>query len=265
MEYQVTALIVIDPSKSEHPALDRALLLADRVYSRGRVKMVFLLNSSETTTAGAGAVLCDGDWVRENVYNRLLTKPQVEYSVLMGWGPTFNDVILEASHKVQPTLTLVPQYDTSNASRFSDERWKLLREATNSVLLAPLGQRQHSGRLLCAFKLQDETYDERNQRIAAVGKRLGEMFGLEVHAVNAYSDSMNFPDRGRIAAMTGIANENIHVKLGEPDDVICGVANEIDADLTLIASKQRKGWKGALRGNMIEKISERMNRDILMI
>ncbi|MYM64115.1 universal stress protein [Pseudomaricurvus sp. HS19] len=265
MEHQVTVLIVIDPSKNEHPALDRALLLADRAFNGARVKMVFLLNSSETTTAKAGAVLCDSAWVKENIYTRLLTKPNIEHSVVMGWGPSFNDVILEASHSVQPTLSIVPQYDTSSASRFSDERWKLLREATNSVLLAPVGPRQHSGKLLCAFKLQDETYDERNQRIAEIGKKFGEIFGLEVHAVNAYNDSMNFPDRSRIANMTGIANENIHVKLGEPDDVICGVAEEIDADLTLIASKQRKGWKGALRGNMIEKISERMNRDILMI
>lgn len=268
MDNQVTVLVVIDPSKKEHPALDRAVLLSQRAFKEANVKMVFLLVSSATHTDDSPAVLCDSNWMKEHILGSLPTDlPNFTHTAITGWGETYNDVILQASHAVQPTLTIAPQYESGPVSRrFSDEKWKLLREATNSVLLAPpSGSRQHTGKLLCAFKLQDDSYDERNKRIAEVGKKFGAMFGLEVHAVNAYSDSMKFPDRGRIAAMTGIANENIHIKLGEPDDVICDVAKDIDADLTLIASKQRKGFSGAMRGNMIEKITVRLDTDVLMI
>lgn len=83
--------------------------------------------------------------------------------------------------------------------------------------------------------------------------------------VNSYEDSMEYPDRAKIAAMANIPNDRIHVKNGEPEDVICATADQIDADIILIASQQRKGLRGALRGNTIEKILQRLDRDVLMI
>ncbi len=262
MEQQVTVLVVIDPSQDTHPALERALLLAGRAVEGAAAKMVFLLTPGQQSPEEP--LLCTGDWARANIYDRL-TDSHVDHSVIMGWGESNNDVILKATKEVKPTLTIVPYYEKTKGLFFTDERWKLLRHASNPILITSRPADHPTRRLLAAFKNQDSSYSDRDERIAGVAKRFSETFGLEAHAVNAYSDSMEFPDRQRLASMSGIKNEHIHVKLGEAQDVICDTANEIDADLILIASQQRKGWKGALRGNTIEKIVSRLDRDVLMI
>lgn len=265
MSHQVTVLVVVDPSKQHHPALDKALLLSKRAIGDISVKMVFLLTPSRQSTSDSSSILVESEWLKDNIYSRLLDT-KVDYSVELGWGSGYNDVILDASEALQPTLTLMPYYSEKGIGRvFSEERWKLLRNSNNPILITSQSERDFSMRLLCAVKFQDPEHEERNKRIAEVSQRFSSIFGLEAHAVNAYDSSMEFPDRTKIAAMSGIKNENIHVKIGEPEDVICETANEIDADLILIASQQRKGWKGALRGNTIEKILECVDRDILML
>lgn len=262
MAHDVTVLIVIDPSQSTHPTLDHALLLAGRNPEGTSIKMVFLLTPGQQSPEDP--VLCSGDWIKTNVYDRL-TASHVEQSILLGWGASNNDVILQVAEQLKPTLTIIPYYEKTKGMSFTEERWKLLRNASNPILITSRPPEHRTRRILCALKTQNEAYNERNRRIVEVAKRFSDTFGLETHAVNAYSDSIEYPDRHRIASMSGIKNEHIHVKLGEPQDVICEAADEIDADLTIIASQQRKGWQGALRGNMIEKILARLDRDVLMI
>ena len=59
-----------------------------------------------------------------------------------------------------------------------------------------------------------------NERIIERGIFLAEYFGAELHIVNAYTDSENFPDRGMISRMSGLPRENIHRDMGKPEDVI---------------------------------------------
>lgn len=264
MQHQVTLLIVIDPSQSNHPALERALLLANHSLGDAAVKMVFLVTPFQQPLQMSPTTLCTSEWLKENIHDRLVDT-KVEYSVIMGWGKSSNDIIIKTGEELGATLTIAPYYDQSTGRIFSDEKWKLVREATNPILITSRSHSEYSHRLLCAVKYQDSDYHERNERIIDVATKFSKLFGLELHAVNAYSDSMEFPDRAKIASTSGISNENIHIKLGEPHDVICDVAQDIQADLTVIASHQAKGLKGALRGNMIEKIIQRLDRDILMI
>lgn len=265
MPHQVTVLVVVDPSKQHHPALDKALLLSKRALGDISVKMVFLLTPSRQSTADSSSIIVESDWLKENIYS-VLSDSNVDYAVHLGWGSGYNDVILDASEALQPTLTLIPYYSDKSIGRvFSEERWKLLRNSSNPILITSQSERDFSMRMLCAFKTQDPEHEERNKRIAEVSQRFSSIFGLEPYAVNAYESSMEFPDRTKISAMSGIKNENIYVTIGEPEDVIVDTAHEIDADLILLASQQRKGWKGALRGNTIERILERVDRDVLML
>ncbi len=262
MEQQITVLVVIDPSQQSHPALDRAMLLARRAEGDIQARMVFVVTPFQQQSSGT--VLCTSEWLKENIHQPLSGTP-IDYSVILGWGSSSDEIIIQAATDVGAALTIAPYYGQAKGHLLSDDKWKLLRKSRNPVLMASRAPTDHSGRMLCTLKTQDPDYQERNERVVSTAKRFAEVFGLQVHAVNAYDDSMEFPDRTRIANQSGIANENIHVKLGEPQDVICETANAMNADLILIASQQRSGFKGALRGNMIEKILERVDRDILMI
>ncbi len=265
MQRQISVLVVIDPSQQYHPALDRALLLAKRAHGDATAKMVFVVTPFQQPSQQAQTVLCTNEWLKENIHDQLVDS-HVDYSVILGWGSSSNDIIIQAAKDVQAALTIAPYYEQPSGGRIlSDERWKLLRESTTPVLIASRPPATHAGRMLCTLKTQDPSYEERNTRILSTAAKFAETFGLETHIVNAYEDSMQYPDRGKIASLSGIPNDRIHVKLGEPQDVICDIANEVSADIILIASHQRKGIKGALRGNMIEKIIQRLDRDVLMI
>jgi universal stress protein E len=267
MEHQVTVLVVIDPNQTHHPAMDKALLIAGRADGTIPTKMVFLLAPGHIPSSNQTPTLVSSDWIREQLYVTLKDMP-IDYSCVMGWGENQSDVVLTATRELSPTLTIMPYYDNGHQSRiFSDDKWKLLREANNPVIITSKSKagEDHSRRILCAFKVQDEKYDDRNKRIGEVAQKFSAIFGLEPFAVNAYQDSMEFPDRAKIANLSSIKNENIHITLGEPDDVICKTAEEVNADLIVIASTQRKGWKGALRGNTIERIIRKLDRDVLMV
>ncbi|WP_439135245.1 universal stress protein [Pseudomaricurvus sp.] len=265
MEQQINVLVVIDPSQQTHPALERALLLAKRPASDTSAKMVFVVTPFKHTLQQTPAVLCTSEWLKENLHDQMAGS-HVEYSVVLGWGSSSNDIIIEAGKELNVSLTIAPYYEEQSGGRFlSDERWKLLRESTNPVLIASRPAENHTGKILCTLKSQDPENSERDSRMLATTARFTETFGMEAHIVNSYDDSMEYPDRAKIAALANVPNERIHVKQGEPEDVICDTANDIDADIIVIASQQRKGLRGALRGNTIEKIIGRLDRDILMI
>lgn len=264
MPEQISVLVVIDPSQQTHPALERALRLAKIATSNLSAKMVFVVTPFKHTLQQSPAVLCTSEWLRENIHDKL-QGTAVNYSVILGWGASSNEVIIETAAKVKAILTIMPHYEQSNRGFLSDDRWRLLRESNNPVLIASRPSRDHAGRMLGTLKIQDGEYAERNTRMLETAARFTEIFGLESHMVNSYEDSMEYPDRAKIAAMANIPNDRIHVKNGEPEDVICATADQIDADIILIASQQRKGLRGALRGNTIEKILQRLDRDVLMI
>ncbi len=80
--------------------------------------------------------------------------------------------------------------------------------------------------------------------------------------VNAYSDSLHYPDRAQLATKTGVDSNKIHVKGGSPEDVIAEVAKEVNADVVVIGTRKRSSrW----RGNTAERIITRVNCDILAI
>lgn len=264
MQQQISVLVVIDPSQQTHPALERALLLAKRATGDLSAKMVFVVTPFKHTLQQTPAVLCSSEWLKANIHDQL-QGTHAEYSVILGWGASSTEIIIEAAAKVNAILTITPHYEQSSGRLLSDERWKLLRESTNPVLIASRPARNHAGRMLSTLKVQDEDYAERNARMLETAAKFTEIFGLESHLVNSYEDSLEYPDRAKLAAMANIPNDRIHVKNGEPEDVICDIANQIDADIILIASQQRRGLRGALRGNTIEKILERLDRDVLMI
>jgi universal stress protein E len=83
--------------------------------------------------------------------------------------------------------------------------------------------------------------------------------------VASYRDSSDYPDRGRLAAETGLPNNQLHVKIGAPEDVINEVASDIDADLVILAVSPRKDLKTALMGRKMDKIIKTINRDMSLV
>jgi len=104
-----------------------------------------------------------------------------------------------------------------------------------------------------------------NEKILERGKYLADLYGAELHVVNAYKDSEDFPDRGLIQRMSDVPIENIHRDMGKPEDVIFDVAQKVNADFVILGTKPRHSIRAALRGNTSEKVMDRLNIDVMAL
>ena len=257
-------LVVIDPTQTVHPSLEAVMAWAKKTPER--MKLTFLLIASDQTRKNVDLtyMTCSGDWVKDTIYQPLADLG-CEFNVLISWSRDWSETLIELEVQLDIDLTIIPYYEGVSADILSEENWKLLRKSQHPILIARHKPDGFEPRILAAVKDQDERFEERNTRVLSAGKQLAEDFNLDLHIVNAYSDSMNFPDRTRISNTTGVANENVHVKIGEPAAVIKEVASEINAGMVIVSSHKRSGLQGMLRGNTVEKIMGGVGRDILMV
>ncbi|BFM14683.1 hypothetical protein R50073_08660 [Maricurvus nonylphenolicus] len=261
---QKTVVVVVDPSHDHQPALDNFVAMASSAPKDKLFRLIIVLASTSKENHNRKTFSFSDAWINDNVHQPL-TRLNIPYNTITAWSPEWDESILHINKEFSATLTIIPYYSELPGKFLADEKWKLLRKSSNPILIAADQDYSQVKRILCTLKFQDQSYRERNQRVAEKAQNFAALFDLEVHAVNAYNDSMEFPDRSNIALMSGIENSNIHVKCGEPEDVISETADAIDADLIVIANQQRQGLSGALRGNLIEKIIDRIDRSILMV
>ena len=118
--------------------------------------------------------------------------------------------------------------------------------------------------MLAAVNVQSHKpeYQRLNDLIIKRARWMAEGYGADLHLVNAYDDSLNYPDRGQLANLSGIDSSNIHVRQGDPDEVIAKVVKDVDADIVVLGTQSRYNrW----RGNTSERIITRIDCDILAI
>lgn len=263
--------IVVDPAQEQPLALERATITAklfDGDPSIPSPKMhVFLSVDADNTDTSADnpSVHRDGRWFFERIINPL-QEAEMEYTVEMSWSTDWYGSIIKESEKQDARLIMLPMArKPSAAGRILKESiWKLMRTAPCPVLVVQPGAAAQRKVVLMAvnFQAHKPEYDRLNEVIISRGQWMAKTYGAELHVVNAYADSLNYPDRGELAAKTGVDTDKIHVVAGAPEDVIAETADEIGADILVIGTQARSGrW----RGNTAEKIITRVDCDVLTI
>ncbi|GAA5315362.1 MAG: hypothetical protein AseanaTS_05670 [Candidatus Pelagadaptatus aseana] len=259
-------LVVVSSNRDTHPGLERIKRLTSEagkaidleVIIQVMANLEYVERELHQTT-----ITRDFDWI--HTFKSDIDELGIKNRLLVSWSSDWAQSLVDAVEEYGITLAFVPFYGTLRASMLSDERWKFLRKTRVPVMLAVDSDDASRGKILASVKSQDPQYDSRNAAVLAMTQRTAQIFGSEIHVVNAYSDSMDFPDRGQLAKAAGIDADRVHIKVGDPEDVIRDVATEQGIDLVLIASQRRQGFKGRLRGNTVEKIVGKLDCDILMI
>ncbi len=270
-EVKRNLFIVIDPAQDIPIALERALNTAKRAIVSPGVDApklhVFIAVDCDNndTSADNPAMYRDTTWLFERVVNPLVNSG-LEYSISMSWSSDWYGSIITESQKIQPELLMLPLMirPSTHERMFNESIWRLLRTATCPVLVVQPGSPQERKTVLAAINIQSHKpeYQRLNELILNRGKWSSNNYSADLHVVNAYKDSLNYPDRSQLAARTEIDTANIHVKAGDPDDVIASVAHEIGADLVVLGTRNRTNrW----RGNTSEKIITKVKCDILAI
>ena len=167
--------------------------------------------------------------------------------------------------------------------------WQLLRDCPCPVLVVTEDAWPKGSTILAAI---DATTDETehqalNKRILDHASAMGRMLDDTVHAATAcpplpvvvemeysavdptlYSDKMQHyaEQRSReVIANSAIADDNMHVVVGNPEIALCELAEQLDSRMIVIGTVARKGLKGYLLGNTAEQILYYMHCDILAI
>ena len=256
-------LLVIDPAKGTNKAIETIGNILGRFSRTGEMELVTLIT---TNIAGldpdASNITLDKSWV-DNLL-KMIDDGGYKNTPLLSWSRDWADTVLEHIDTCSTEFSIIPFYDHRSANILSDQKWKFLRNTKSPVLLTNGPRADASNIILAAIKSQDPKYEESNQRVLQTVHDLAEQVGSVVHIVNAYGSSMDYPDRAKIANLTGISNDKIHVEEGSVSDVLCDVAEQLNADAIYIGNQQRKGLSGSFRGNTVEKIIERSCCDIVM-
>ncbi|WP_321389529.1 universal stress protein [Emcibacter sp.] len=258
-------LVIIDPAEEVQYALRRVELMNDII--EGGVD-IHLFISVEMDKLGRQAFEfhCDNEWFANLV--KPLHKHGINYTAEVYWTEDWQKSVLNAVERHGIDAIVMSDYTTEeHQNDMSAARWALLRVAPCPVLIVHPSSQLHRKTILGAVNMQTDnpSYVDLNRNILKVTQMMAKSYGAEKHTVNAYEDSMEFPDRAMLLRETDTVQENLHVQMGDPETIIATVADDIDADVVVIGTLSRRGLRAAMRGNTSERIIKRLNRDVMVL
>ena len=265
-------LIVVDPTQDSAVALDRAIvtaeLIAQTADTPNKRHMHILVAAdmdNNETSAKNPRMRRDRTWFTDELLAPLESSG-LDYSLEVSWSDDWYGSILKAATEYGADMIMLPLMKKPSTTDwfFTESVWRLMRTAGCPVLIVQPQAQSKRAVILAAVNFQShkKEYQTLNDMIIERGQWISETYGAQMHVVNAYTDSLNYPDRSQLAQRTSVDSANIHVRQGDPDSVIAQVANEINADIVVLGTRSRfSRW----RGNTAEKIVKEVHCDILAI
>jgi universal stress protein E len=269
MSEQQKIFVVIDPNDSHHAALERVVITAT-LRDVKPIVHVFVATDPEAvdTRSINGNLFRDLDWF-EQAIKKPLSSAGVNYNIEVSWSKEWQKSILESAKRFGSDLIYLPIHAATPASRllFTESKWELLKSSTCPVVLIRPGAKAERKVVLAAINVQGdrEVQKELNRKIVSEAKHYAEIYDADFHVVNGYMDSLNYPDRAKILAATGLPNDRVHVENGYTSEVVANVADKISADLIVMGTLGQTGMSKTRRGNTAERLIMAVDTDVMVI
>lgn len=209
--------------------------------------------------------------VRGKAYFDELLRPLDElgtiYTAEYFWTRDWRTSITEAAKRYGCDSIMLCESSAEHKSGITDSKWDLVRNATCDVVIVDEGTTAPIDCILAAVNTQatDAVHKALNEKIIERGLFLANYFEAELHVVNAYKGSEDFPDRALIGRMSGLPREQIHRDMGKPEDVIAGVAEKVNADMVILGISSRKGLAATFSSHTSEKVMEKITIDVVAL
>jgi universal stress protein E len=293
-------LVFIDPTQESQPALARATEIAQKQI--GTTITLFLccydlsfemtsLSSADERKAMQRIVIKENKaWLdalavpyqREgtSMNSHVLWHNRPFQAAIIEVLKNNHDLVIKATHP----------HSKLSAILFTPTDWNLLRKCPVPLLLVKHHKWPENGNILCAIdckSLQDGEHHLLNQQIIDEAEAMALIINAKTHIVNAYpSPPMNImlelPEFDPIdyedglkkvhqkvlfdyATKNNIAETQVHLEQGLPEDVICNVAKEIDAELVILGTVGRSGLSATLLGHTAEQVIDQLDCDLLAL
>lgn len=261
--------VVVDPSESTHASLDRAIRTA-KLREISPILKIFVAVDSDAvdTRAVNDRLFRDQSWFGREI-KAPLESAGIEYTIEVSWSTEWQQSIVASSRQFGSDRIYLPVRARATAARFSfsESKWDLLKTAECPVVLIQPHAPEQRKLVLAAVNFQalQDIQQGLNKSILHWGKEVAQMYHADFHVVNAYVDSMRYPDRGRLANETGLPADKIHVESGYTDEAVSKVAEELNADLVVMGSLGQNGMIKSRRGNTAERVIAALNQDIMVV
>lgn len=261
--------VVVDPSDTKHAALERTILTAKLRDEKPTVKVFVTVDSDAVDTRAINdALFRDERWFVSEI-REPLEAAGIDYCLEISWSSEWQQSILMSSRQFGTDRIYLPVHSRANQLRFSfsESKWDLLKTADCPVVLIQPEAPEQRKVVLAAVNFQAVRDEQKalNQSILKWGKEVADMYGADCHVVNAYLDSMNYPDRGRLANETGLSSDKIHVESGYTDEAVSKIASELNADLVVLGSLGQNGLIKSRRGNTAARVISALTQDIMVV
>lgn len=261
---------VVDPSAKRHPALERAICVSKISNAETEIKVFVIVDADSVDTRSTNDTMFrDLDWFSQSI-KQPLEDAGITYNIEVSWSDEWKKAILSSAKHFDAGRIYLPVHERISASRFtfSESKWDLLKTATCPVVLVQPAATENRKVILAAVNVQALSDEQRelNRRIISCGNKFASLYGAEFHVVNAYLDSMNYPDRGKLVNETGLSSNNIHVESGYTDEVVAKASVKVNADLVVMGTLGQNGLTGSRRrGNTAERVIAALTQDIMVI
>lgn len=266
-------LVVYDPTTDAQPALARAAALAESAAGSDLQLHVYSciysnMQKSQANSRGQEELIAAQEDIVKSAVSPLREKG-VNVAVEIEWDKDWYQAVVRTADRIEADAVFKSSHKHSATQRLlkptSDRT--LLRQCACPVLLVKrdADQAGQNRTILAAvqFRGEDGVYEKLNQKILDFCHQSLAEDSAKVHFINAYTDLSNRPDKGQLVRACGVPGDQVHIKMGETDDVIVDFARELDASMVVIGNSSRTGLSALINTNTAEKILDKLDCDLL--
>jgi len=267
-------LVVFDPTSDAQPALERAAALAKNARSAEVKLHVYSCIYTKIPKSEGKAVrkklLAAQKEIVTNAVSGLVGEG-IPVNIEVEWGKDWYKAVVRTADRVEADAVFKSTHKHSPSQRLlkktSDRT--LLRQCECPVLLVKSDARaEGSQRVLLAavhFRGEAGAYANLNKRIMDFAKLFFTSETAQVHFVNAYTGLSDRPDKGQLVRACGVPSDQVHIRVGETDDVIIDTARELDAYMVVIGNSARTGLAALINTNTAERVLDKLDCHLLAL
>jgi universal stress protein E len=303
MAAQQRVLVVVDPTASFHPAIERAAWLARATPS---VLELFIcdyasqLADTRGRTAPAVAEARTALLARHKARLEQLAGPLAAGGLTVAvdsrWDYPLHDGIVRKALDFGADLVVKDTHFHSVLKRsiFSNTDWSLIRNCPSPLWLVkprPPGQKPCFVAAVDPLHERDKPAELDNKILRTAGS-MAKALGGDLHVFHAFdiaaalavsTDSMTMPialpvreltDAMRVehtdavnalCAKHAIPADHVHVHQGGTRELLMTLTDQLRADLVIMGAVSRSGLKGLFLGNTAEDVLDRLHCDLLIV
>jgi universal stress protein E len=263
-------LVVYDPTQEAQPALERAVSIA--AATPCNLHVFCCIHADIPKNADKATTVRQQLDEQRAVIEQAVTGLEpggTELTIGLEWDKDWYQAVVRTSISKNADVVLKSTYRHSVGKRILNRSsdWTLIRECLCPVLLDREDSDGEVQKILAAIDIRakSDAYQRINQNIIDFSHRLLDQGNAEVHFINAFRDLKEVPDRNELVQACGIEGDRIHLRMGEPDEVIVQSAEEMNANLVVVGNSARSGLAAVMRGNTVERVLDRLACDVLSL